>query len=88
MRPGIGERRKRAASRKFRTFQAAVGDRVATLRKRAGLTQEAASLRASIDIRVWQRLEAGELNATLLTLFDVARALGVRPVEILAIDTR
>jgi transcriptional regulator with XRE-family HTH domain len=43
-----------------------------------GLTVEAASERADLDRRHWQRVEAGEVSATLRTLARLARALGVR----------
>jgi transcriptional regulator with XRE-family HTH domain len=46
-------------------------------RRRAALTQEAAANAAGIDVKRWQRLEAGTVNATVRTLVAVASALGV-----------
>jgi transcriptional regulator with XRE-family HTH domain len=43
-----------------------------------GLTVEIAAERADLDRRQWQRIEAGEANATLRTLAGLSRALGVR----------
>lgn len=42
-----------------------------------GLTVEAAAERADLDRRHWQKVEAGEVNATLRTLARLSRALGV-----------
>jgi transcriptional regulator with XRE-family HTH domain len=42
------------------------------------LTIEAAAERGDFDRRYWQKIEAGETNATLRTLARLARALGVR----------
>jgi transcriptional regulator with XRE-family HTH domain len=58
-------RRQLAANvRRFRTAQT--------------LTTEAAAERGDLDRREWQRVEAGEANATLRTITRLARALGVR----------
>jgi transcriptional regulator with XRE-family HTH domain len=39
-----------------------------------GLTVEAAAERANLDRRHWQKVEAGETNATLRTLARLSRA--------------
>ena len=51
------------------------GRRIATAREGLGLTQEEAADRAGIDYKRWQRLEGGNVNATLRTLLRVADAL-------------
>jgi transcriptional regulator with XRE-family HTH domain len=56
---------------------AEVGSRVRSTRTRAHITQEQAAARAGIDVKRWQRLENGSVNATLRTLLRVARALDV-----------
>lgn len=48
-----------------------------------GMTQEAAASRAGIDYKRWQRLEAGEVNATVRTLVRAAGALGTTFWELL-----
>jgi transcriptional regulator with XRE-family HTH domain len=48
------------------------------------MTQADAAERSGIDVRLWQRLEAGTANSTILVFYDVARALGVTPAELLA----
>jgi transcriptional regulator with XRE-family HTH domain len=42
-----------------------------------GLTVETAAERADLDRRHWQKVEAGEANATLRTLARLSRALHV-----------
>lgn len=49
------------------------------LREEAGLTQDEAAERAGIALRLWQKVEAGESNATLATLTNVANGLDVSP---------
>ena len=56
---------------------------VRRLRHERGLTLEAASDLAGVNSRHFQKLEAGEVNATLRTLARLADALGVRPEQLL-----
>lgn len=49
----------------------------------ARLTLEEASHRAGMHWRHWQKLEAGEVNATLRTLARLGDALGTAPFELL-----
>lgn len=51
------------------------------LREAASLTLEAASERAEMNWRHWQKVEAGEVNTTLRTLNRIAMALDVDPVD-------
>ncbi len=53
-------------------------------REGAGLTLQRAADRAEMNIRHWQRVEAGDLNATLFTLVRLGDALGVDPAVLLA----
>ncbi len=57
-------------------LQVDVGERVRAARLAAGLTQEAAAHAAGIDVKRWQRLETGHVNATLRTLHRAAKATG------------
>ncbi len=52
------------------------------LRKALGMTQLAASERAGIDIRVWQKVEYEDTNATITTIARVAAALGAPIAEL------
>ena len=56
---------------------------VRTLRHAVNLTVEAAAARADVHWRHWQKIEAGEVNATLATITKVASALGVDPQHLL-----
>jgi transcriptional regulator with XRE-family HTH domain len=52
-------------------------------RTERGLTLEAASELAGMHWRHWQKLEAGEVNATLRTLARLGDALGTSPDDLL-----
>ena len=54
------------------------------MRLEAELTQEAAAAKAGIDYKRWQRLEAGEVNATIRTLVRVSRGVGISFWELVA----
>ena len=60
-----------------------VGSVVRTLRKARELSQEALAERAGIGTRHLQKVEAGEVNLTLLTLSRLANALSVEPAILL-----
>jgi len=57
----------------------AVGMRVRQLRNDAGLTLEQASAQMDIDLKHLQKVEAGQLNVTLVTILRIADGLGVAP---------
>jgi transcriptional regulator with XRE-family HTH domain len=50
---------------------------VRALRAKVGMSAREAAERAEIPLRQWQRVEAGEVNATLKTLARIAYALRV-----------
>ena len=52
-------------------------------RTAAGLSQEAVAERMGIDRAHISSIERGRQNATLLTLWNAAEALGVRPADLL-----
>lgn len=54
------------------------------LRSKRGLTIQDASERVGIHWRLWQKVEAGDTNATIQTLVRVAEALGVDARDLLA----
>jgi transcriptional regulator with XRE-family HTH domain len=56
---------------------------VRSLRNAAGLTLKVVSERAQMHWRHWQKIEAGQVNATLQTLVRIADALSVDPVVLL-----
>jgi XRE family aerobic/anaerobic benzoate catabolism transcriptional regulator len=60
-----------------RDFLAAMGRNVRELRERRGMARKALSQTAGVSERYLAQLEAGEGNASVLLLRNVARALGV-----------
>ena len=56
----------------LRTF----GANVRRLRSAAGLTQSKLAEAADVELRTFQKFEAGEINLPLTTLYRVRRALG------------
>jgi DNA-binding XRE family transcriptional regulator len=56
---------------------------VLTLRHQRRWTQEDAAHEAGFPLAMWQRIESGRTNPTLLTLGRVADALGVEVVDLL-----
>ncbi|MBV8687065.1 MAG: helix-turn-helix transcriptional regulator [Alphaproteobacteria bacterium] len=63
-----------------------VGRNAARLRKAADLTQEQLAERAGISQQYISDLERGKRNPTVVTLYELATALGVRPVELVGED--
>jgi len=59
-----------------------VGQRVAELRRAAGMTQEAFAEALDVTVQYVSRIEVGE-NLTLTTLAKIARALGVTVIDLL-----
>jgi transcriptional regulator with XRE-family HTH domain len=56
---------------------------VRALRAKAGYTVKRASARAEMHWRHWQKIEAGDTNATIATVVKMADALDVDPKELL-----
>ena len=59
------------------TLRQWIGRNVRYHRKTRGLTIQTAAEFAGIHWRHWQKIEAGEVNATLETLAGIAKAFGV-----------
>jgi transcriptional regulator with XRE-family HTH domain len=57
---------------------------VRAVRQKRGLTMEECADRAHLHGRHWQKVEAGEVNATLATLSRIADVLGVSVAELLS----
>lgn len=62
----------------------AFGQAAREIRKERGLSQEQAALDGGIDRAYLGHIERATKNATLPTIFKLARALGVRPSVIFA----
>ncbi len=59
------------------------GANVRVYRLTAGLSQEAVAVRMGVDRAYVSAIERGRQNATLLTIWEVAQALGVRPADLI-----
>ena len=60
----------------------ALGSHIRALRNDKGLTQEQLADLAGVSENTIVTLEAGRLNTTVATCFDIAKALGVKDPEI------
>lgn len=63
-----------------------VGRNAARLRKAAGLTQEQLAERSGLSQQYLSGLEGGKRNPTIVTLYELAQALGVSQVELVKPD--
>ena len=63
-----------------------VGRNAARLRKAADLTQEQLAERAGMSQQYISDLERGLCNPTIVTLYELATALGVGPAELVRED--
>ena len=63
-----------------------VGRNAARLRNEAGLTQEQLAERAGMSQQYISDLERGKCNPTIVTLYELAQALGVSQVELVRED--
>ncbi|MCF8710452.1 helix-turn-helix domain-containing protein [Rhizorhapis sp. SPR117] len=63
-----------------------VGRNVARLRQEKGLTQEDVAARSGFSQQYLSSLERGHRNPTVITLYELAQALGVSHVALVAPD--
>ena len=63
-----------------------VGRNAARLRQEAGLTQEQLAERSGLSQQYLSGLEQGRRNPTVVTLYELASALGVSHVELVRED--
>lgn len=63
-----------------------VGRNLARLRRTKGLTQEELEVRSGFSQQYLSSLERGKRNPTVITLYELARALEVSHVELVAPD--
>ena len=66
----------------YRRAASSLGARVRELRLASELTLERASERGGLDLKHWQKVEAGQLNVTLVTLLRIARGLNVEIADL------
>jgi len=60
-----------------------VGRNFARLRREAGLTQEEVAAKSGFSQQYISGLERGRRNPTVVTLFELAQALGASPIDFL-----
>ena len=60
-----------------------VGRNAARIRKEKGLTQEQLAERSGLSQQYLSGLEQGRRNPTIVTLYEIASALGVTPVDLI-----
>ena len=63
-----------------------VGRNFARLRRERGLTQEDVAARSGFSQQYISSLENGRRNPTVITLYELAQALGVGHVDLVAPD--
>jgi transcriptional regulator with XRE-family HTH domain len=66
-----------------RNISEKTGERIRRARRRLGITQEELSVKTDLHLSSINRIENGKFNPALPTLNKIARALGVRPRELL-----
>ncbi|MBA4758305.1 helix-turn-helix transcriptional regulator [Sphingosinicella sp.] len=64
-----------------------VGENFARIRREKGLTQEDVEALSGFSQQYLSSLENGRRNPTIITLYELARALGVSHVELVATPT-
>lgn len=64
----------------------AFGGHMRTLRQQAGLTMEELAYRSALSYTQLARIELGQINTTISTVFALARGLGLRPQDLFAFD--
>lgn len=62
-----------------------VGENTARIRKEKGLTQEALAEKSGLSQQYISGLENGQRNPTIVTIFELATALNVGHLDLLAI---
>lgn len=63
-----------------------VGRNFARLRRAKGLTQEEIEVRSGFSQQYLSGLERGKRNPTIVTLYELAQALGVSHIELVKVD--
>ena len=63
-----------------------VGRNLARIRRAQSLTQEQLEERSGFSQQYLSGLEQGRRNPTVVTIYELARALGVSHLDLLAID--
>lgn len=65
-----------------------VGKNFSRIRRDLGLTQEDVEARSGFSQQYLSGLEQGQRNPTVVTVYELAQALGVSHLDLLSIDER
>ena len=65
-----------------KTIKEAFGERVRAVRKDKGLSQEALALACALDRTYIGGVERGERNISLINIYKIALALGVKAADL------
>lgn len=60
-----------------------IGSNIKKYRELKGMTQEALAAKAGLAVRHIQKIEAGTVNLTMMTLGKISSALNVHPSDLL-----
>jgi transcriptional regulator with XRE-family HTH domain len=69
--------------RDVEAVSASIGANIRRLRRRNEVTQETLAERSDVALRFLQEIEAGTANVSITVLVAIARALNVRPQELM-----
>ena len=61
-----------------------VGANTARIRKEKGLTQEALAVKSGLSQQYISELETGKRNPTIVTLYELAQALGINHLDLVS----
>lgn len=74
------------ATRRYRRAAKILGSNMRRLRDAKGWTLQDASDAADVDLKHWQKIEAAQINVTLVTLVRIAEGLSVAVSELFVDD--
>jgi transcriptional regulator with XRE-family HTH domain len=67
-----------------RSLQCIFGEVIRSCRKEKKISQERLALESDLQRSFISRMERGKAQPTLVTIFELSKALGVEPVQIIA----
>ena len=75
---------KNKSNNDFREFLELIGNNLKKERIKQELNQEKFAEMSDIDYKYYQRIEAGNVNITMKTLYKLSESLKIDPVELFA----
>jgi transcriptional regulator with XRE-family HTH domain len=67
-----------------RSLQCIFGDVLRSCRQEKNISQEGLALKSALQRSFISRMECGKTQPTLVTIFELARALDMEPIDIIA----